>query len=365
MIVPVQALQEGCIVKTDIYSLAPTPLIKSHTVLKETHLAFLKAFSIKEIDIEYALADGDSFHPADLSEVEPDADEVNPSFFYRYNEAVRVFKRHFESWQAGMPVAVYELRTVMVPLFEGVIQNPDQLLTLHEYSFTKDYRYHHAVSVGLIAAALAHKMQYDKKEWIQIGLAGLLADIGMAKISPGILDKSGPLTELEYDEIKKHPVYSYKMIKEAKGLTVAVQLAILQHHERADSEGYPFGIEKSKLHPYSEIIAVADVYHAMSSERQYRAKHSIYYILEEMRRQTFGPLNIPGVLALTDLLLQFSVGATVRLNTEEVGDIVFITPQDLTRPMIKLAKSGDIINLQQSLQLYIEEILNWNKKMLV
>ncbi|MCM2676462.1 hypothetical protein [Alkalicoccobacillus plakortidis] len=81
MIVPVQALQEGCIVKTDIYSLAPTPLIKSHTVLKETHLAFLKAFSIKEIDIEYALADGDSFHPADLSEVEPDADEVNPSFF--------------------------------------------------------------------------------------------------------------------------------------------------------------------------------------------------------------------------------------------------------------------------------------------
>lgn len=155
------------------------------------------------------------------------------------------------------------------------------------------------------------------------------------------------------------------MIKGSASLTDAAKLAVLQHHERLDGEGYPFGSKQSKIHPYSEIIAVADIYHAMSSERVYRAKHSIFFILEEMRRQRFGLLNVSVVLTLTELLLQHSNGATVRLNSGETGEIVFINPQDLTRPMIKLSGSDEIMNLQQAPHQHIEDLLKINKKMLV
>ncbi|MDQ0209148.1 HD-GYP domain-containing protein [Alkalicoccobacillus murimartini] len=366
MLVPTQILKEGCIVQADVFALASVPLIKRHTVLTNKHLEFLKAFFIKEVDIEYLLEDGEVFSTAleENLEVEAPLESEHPSFLSLYSEAIRVFKKNFESWQAGMPVSIHELRKVMDPLFEEVIQSPFKLMSLHEYAHRKDYRYHHSVSVALIAAALGHKMNYETKEWIQIGLAGLLSDIGMAKISPAILDKSGPLMCAEFEEIKKHPVYSYKMIKNAKGITAATKLAVLQHHERSDNQGYPFGVALDKIHPYSEIIAIADVYHAMSSERKYRSKQSTYYILEEMRLQTFGALHIPGVLALTEQLLQFSIGASVRLNTGEVGEIVFISPNNLTRPMIKQQQTGEIIDLQQNAHIHIEDILNWNKKTL-
>ncbi|MFK3936718.1 HD-GYP domain-containing protein [Alkalihalobacillus sp. NPDC078783] len=364
MIVPVRSLKEGHVLKNDVYSLAETPLIKSRTVLKEKHLMFLRAFSIKEVEID-SVNGSDLGEPINSDEVLEEVRHTDESFFYRYNQAVQTFKRQFESWQAGMPVAIHDIRNMIVPLFEDVIGAPVYLLALHEYNHPKDYRYHHAISVGLFSASLAHKLNYEAKDWIQIGLAGVLADIGMAKITPTVLDKSGPLTAAEYSEIKQHPVHSYQMIKTAASLTDSVKLAVLQHHERSDGEGYPIGSKQSKIHPYSEIIAVADVYHAMSSEREYRAKHSIFFILEEMRRQRFGLLNVSIVLTLTELLLQHSKGATVRLNSGETGEIVFINPQDLTRPMIKVSGTNEIMNLQQAPHLHIEDLLKINKKMLV
>lgn len=364
MIVPVRSLREGYVLKKDVYSLATTPLIKSRTVLKENHLTFLRAFSIKEVEID-SMNEADLVETSDSEEVAEEVRHTDQSFFYRYNQAVQTFKRQFESWQAGMPVAIHDIRNMIVPLFEDVIGAPVYLLALHEYNHPKDYRYHHAISVGLFSASLAHKLNYEAKDWIQIGLAGVLADIGMAKVSPTLLDKSGPLTAAEYNEIKQHPVHSYQMIKAVASLNDAVKLAVLQHHERLDGEGYPFGSNQSKIHPYSEIIAIADVYHAMSSEREYRAKHSIFFILEEMRRQRFGLLNVSIVLTLTELLLQHSNGATVRLSSGETGEIVFINPQDLTRPMIKLTDSNEIMNLQQAPHLHIEDLLKIGKKMLV
>ncbi|TSB47548.1 HD-GYP domain-containing protein [Alkalicoccobacillus porphyridii] len=363
MIVPVHVLQEGCIVKSDVYAAASIPLLKGHTVITERHLSFLRAFFIKEVDVEHLLADGQIFSPALSSTMnkEESLPAAESSFFDMYTEAVQLFKKEFERWQAGMPVSVHELRTIMLPLFEKVIKDPEHLMSLHQFSHKCDYQYHHSVSVGLLSASLGYKLQYESGDWIQIGLAGLLSDIGMAKIASTSLNKGGPLTAFEFEDVKKHPIYSYKMVKDSTGLTAAAKLAILQHHERTDRQGYPMAIGAEKLHPYSEIIAVADVYHAMSSERPHRAKHSIYYILEEMRRQNFGPLNIPAVLALTEQLLQFTVGASVRLNTEEEGEIIFVTPQDLTKPMVKLYESGEIINLNYQTHIYIEDILSKKK----
>lgn len=363
MKVPVHALQEGCIVKKDVYASSSMPIIKSHTVITEMHLSFLKAFSINEIEVKHLLTNGQAFTPAiqleDIETSEPLSEE--PTFFELYSKAVQAYKTEFELCQAGMPVSIHELRSVMLPLFDEVNGNPEHLISLHQYSQIVDYRYHHAVSVGVLSASLGSKLQYDAGEWIQIGLAGLLADIGMAKIDPTSVNKNGPLTSVEFEEVKKHPIYSYKMVKESTVLTASAKLAILQHHERSDGQGYPLAVDQSKLHPYSEIIAVADVYHAMSSERNYRSKKSIYYILEEMRRQHFGPLSMPAVLAMTEQLLQFTVGATVRLNTGEIGEIIFVTPHDLTKPMVKINETGEIVNLNYQTHIFIEDILSWKK----
>src|SRR5699024_5679015 len=204
------------------------------------------------------------------------------SFDELYLEAVSNYKKFFRKWQGGAPVDYYDIRNMMTPLFEHISNQNLDLFLLYKYAKKQDYFYHHAVAVALIAVYIAKRKKYQKKEYIQIGMASILADCGMAQIQENLYQTDRKITKAEYEEIKNHPTYSFRMVEGISSVTKAMRLGILQHHERMDGTGYPLGVYDEKIHPFAKIIAISDAYHAMSSERMYQKRQSPFKVLEKM-----------------------------------------------------------------------------------
>lgn len=350
-------LKEGCILSIGVNSLTSKPIIPKKTILNEELIKVLNAFLVKEVNVEPTLVNGEPFQPEEV--IEDDEDNVvdSQSFFGHYLRSVRQYKNLFKSWQAGSPIEVGKVRSILLPLLTRAVEKPYDIFTLHHYSNKEDYLFHHGVTVGLLSGFIGKKLDYEQGDWIQIALAGFLSDCGMSKVDPKIIAQKSSLTSSQYNEIKQHPAHSYKMLQKISVLKEGGKLGVIQHHERNDGSGYPFGSTEEKLHPFGKIIAVADVYHAMNSERPYRMKQSSFKVLENIIQDNFGKFDIKVVQALTSGLANFSIGTKVKLSNGNSGEIVFIDSSTPTRPMIKLVNSKEIVNLSNNKEIFIEEIL--------
>ncbi len=357
MKVHVQNLKTGDMLNQDVFSLSSRPIVGQGTELTRVHIEVLKAFNIREVDVKPSQVTTDPQQDQTESTTTTETPSLNDDFYPKYMNAVTQYKKMFSNWQAGSPVELFKVRQEIVPLLELAISKPKMILSLHHFSNEKDYVYHHAISVALISSFLAKKLSYSKGDIIQIGLAGALIDCGMSKVQPRILTKRDTLNKEEFEEIKQHPILGYKMLKGTPGIKEDVLLSILQHHEREDGSGYPIGTKGNNLRSFSRVVAIADVFHAMTSERYYRMKQSPFKVLEQMLMDQFGKFDPKILNVLVSELSNFSVGTKVELSNTQIGEIVFMDPQSHTRPMVKI-EGGDIIALKQRNDLYIENILS-------
>ncbi|WP_409303574.1 HD-GYP domain-containing protein [Peribacillus sp. SCS-155] len=357
MRVKTQYLVEGCIISKDVPGLTSRPIMNAKTILTQDLLEVLKAFLVPEVSVERTLINGLRFVPKDVIDFETEEVEEKASFITAYLKTVQEYKRLFKNWQAGSPVDVSKVREIMIPLFETAMQRPSDLFTLRHYCEKEDYLFHHAITVGLLSGYIAAKMNFDLGDILQIVLAGSLVDCGMARISPSILEKKAGLTSDEFNEVKKHPIFGLQMLQNTTLLKETVKLAILQHHERLDGSGYPSGKRAQSPHIFSRIVAVADVYNAMCSERHYRKKQSPFKVLEMIRQDNFGKFDITVVQTLLAGVTNFSIGSRVILSNGYTAEIVFVESNSPTRPMVKVEDTGEIINLEKKRDIFIEDIV--------
>ena len=323
------------------------------TIITKDLKEVLESFLISEVSVERKLVNGDLFSPNELLEIDEAMIEVPETDFTAvYIDTVQKFKRLFKGWQAGFSVDITTVRKIFIPLLELGLENKNDVFSIHHYSTKTDYFYHHLVSVGLISGILAREMNLSKGDIVQVALAGCLSDIGMCKIPQSTLEKKTALTLEEYNEIKKHPSYGYQLIKDSTTLKKAAKLAIIQHHERLDGSGYPSGEKANNIHIFSKIIGLADVYHAMISERIYRSKQSPYRVVEMITHDDFGKFDIEVLNSLLNRVVQISIGSTVRLSNESTGTVIFINNRHPTRPVINLA-NGTLVDLEKNRDLFI------------
>lgn len=363
-------LVSGCLITKDVMGQTLQPIVPRNTVVKDIHITVLKKFLIDEVSVSPKLVNGEPFQPESVIEDEqekkqekekekqssPKREQDDWSFIDYYLHSVKQTKALFEDWQAGSPVDIVKIRDHLIPLIKIAEQSPELVFSVHHYSNKEMYLYHHMVTMALLANLLAYKMDYKRGERFQVALSAYLSDAGMAKVDRKILEKTSPLNSQEFSEVKKHPIYSYRMIENLSTLTNAVKLSVLQHHERLDGSGYPMGLKDNRIHPFAKIIAVADMFHAMTSERNYRSKQSPFKVIEEIHHYQFGKLDPDTVQVFINSLTNFSNGTRVQLSDHSKGEIVFIDRKNPTRPMVKL-ENGTIIDLKQQSDLYIEDII--------
>lgn len=361
MRVKIKELQEGCILSEDVISWTNRPIVQKKTVLTNELLEILHAFLIKDVAVERMLVNGTPFIPSELIEEEKESEKESnkkeESFTDYFLQAVQQYKKEFQSWQAGTTVDISKIRNIIIPLIEKSETRSSDLFTLHHLSTENEYLFQHSIAVGLISGFIGKKLNYNKGDIAQLAVAGCLSDCGMAKIPSNILNKKDALTRDEFEEVKQHPTYSYKMIQNATLLRDGAKISIFQHHERLDGSGYPLGEKDQKIHPFAKIIAVADTFHAMTSQRLYRKKQSPFKVLEMIIQDNFGKFDIASIRALQAGIMNFSIGSKVKLSNGQVAEILFIEEKSPTRPLIKLIHSEEIIHLEKNRQLFIDEIL--------
>lgn len=360
-IVKVSDLSLGSVIAKDIIANTQYPIINKNTKVTREHLPVLKAFQIQQVPVFTTIGsikEKQQENSTITTDTENIIEEVYTHPFQRkYHNVVEKFKLEFLNWESGSKVDITKVRANILPLIDDVLKNREIIFTLNELSNSKDYIYHHSVALSLICAVIAQKMGYSKGDVLQIAIAGAVADCGMAKVRKKVRDKSGPLTEFEFKEIQEHPFYSLQMINGISILKTDMKIAVYQHHERLDGSGYPRGDKGNTISIYSHIIAVADVFHAMTCERVYRAKESPFKVLEMIRESEFGKFNIKVVQALFTCVADLPLGTKVELSNGEAASIVFTNKTSVTRPVIKLEESNNIIDLAKNRSIYIERLV--------
>lgn len=147
------------------------------------------------------------------------------------------------------------------------------------------------------------------------------------------------------------------MVKSLPAIKEEMKLAIYQHHERLDGSGYVDGVKLGKISLFSQAIAIADTFHAMTSDRVYCPKESPFKVIEMIKQSEFGKFDIKVVQTLTDLVARLPIGTQVEVSNLGYGEIIFNNHLAPTRPLIKLINSGEMIDLSKQRDLYISQVM--------
>lgn len=358
-------LVEGCILLKDVQGKSGRPIVKKNTVLTSEHITILQKFLVESVEVSSKMADGKTYRPGSRKYTEKEFKKIitvaRPtkitSFTAHYLQVVTQFKEAFIQWNNGVPIDISKTRNFIIPLLERIDEQGIEVFTLHQYVEAKEYIYYHSVALSVIAAFIGKKLGFEKGEWLQIGLAGLLSDVGMTRIDPDIITKGEFLLEKQEQDLKNHPTYSSRMVENLPAVTSAVKLAILQHHERMDGSGYPLGLTQGKINQYARVLAVADTYHAMTSERIYKKRQSVFKAIGELYNQQFAKFDARVVKAFIKSFANHALGKNVQLSNGETGEIAFIDEEQPTMPFIKLDTTSKVISMQENPQLAIEDFI--------
>lgn len=217
-----------------------------------------------------------------------------------------------------------------------------------------DYTYCHSANVAFYSMLIGKWVHLPKPEIMDLILSGFLHDIGKMKIPNEILNKKGRLTEEEFEKIKEHSIQGYRMIKEDGNIHDAVKDAVLSHHERMNGSGYPDGIVGTAINKYSRIIAIADVYDAMTSERVYKHRTTPFEAFQMFITTgvcQFDPLFSSAFLSN---MVAHMPGLKVQLSDGRIGEIAYVPHNDPANPVICIdstyinisrAKNFQIVNI--------------------
>ena len=292
--------------------------------------------------------------PLPQIQVEPEEPvDVPPGFVAYYQAAVQVLKRSFgrvRFVKDGFDVT--DIRQMVHECVLPLIEEGTVLDHLQMMPHKEDYLYHHSVEVGIISGCLGLWLGRSFREMEEIILGALLHDVGKALIPLKVLNKPGVLTEDEMNLVRFHSIRGYKFLKQNTELPRSILACVLQHHERMDGSGYPLSVHGDKIHPYAKVIAVADVFDAMTSARSYGKKATPYEAVEILKHEMVGKLDSQLCSVFVDRLCQRFVGDIVQLSNGQRGEVVFLNVFDNTRPMVRTSE-GEFVDLDKNRDLSI------------
>lgn len=232
---------------------------------------------------------------------------------------------------------------------QNAINSNDAIaLDISALKTSDEYTFKHSVDVATIAMIVAKQQGHSDQEIHEIGVTGLLHDIGKTKIPLEILNKPGRLDDEEFAIMKQHSVYGYHIVKERNEFSPAVCLGVLQHHEKINGKGYPLGVDSSKISPYARILAVADIYDALVTERPYKSAFSQRNAVEMIMSMTM-ELDIDAMKSFLESMILYPVDSIVELSNGEKARVVKNCPHYILRPMVVGLTTGKVYNLGEDL----------------
>lgn len=225
---------------------------------------------------------------------------------------------------------------------------------LHNMRQDNDSTYAHSLNVALISRMIGIWLKLSPTDLDTLTLAGLLHDIGKTQISNDVLNKQSRLTDEEFALVKRHPQFGYDILKK-QPLDSHVKKAALMHHERCDGSGYPMGLTLDEIDDYALIIAIADVYDAMTAARSYREPLCPFQVIAEFEKDGLQKYNPKYILTFLERIATTYQNNRVMLSDGRQAKIVLLNRNHLSKPLVQL-DDGNYIDLDKS-PLFIKSLI--------
>ncbi|MBU1042303.1 MAG: HD-GYP domain-containing protein [Proteobacteria bacterium] len=253
-----------------------------------------------------------------------------------YADALVHVKSFVDDVRKGTDIDYRKATPLVQNFIESVFRNEAAAVTLFKLRGFDEYTYTHSINVSILAVILGKHLGLDKTALLKLGLAGMYHDVGKAKIPESILNKPGKLTKDEFQIMKSHPLEGYRIMQGQKDLDPEILRAVVEHHERHDGSGYPRALKSEDIGRFSRIIAVVDVYDALTSRRVYKdamAPAKALGMMYQLRDKDFPHNAIENFIRCIGV---FPVGSFVRLSGGEFGIVASANPTRPTKPEVKV-----------------------------
>ncbi|KIL46448.1 hypothetical protein KP77_25750 [Jeotgalibacillus alimentarius] len=336
-LISVKVLRAGMVLGHTIYNVNDKPLLQAGVTLTQAMVDRLRLLRVQYVYI----ADGKS-EGIDVKESVP---------VHVRQETIREIKDSFSSIQtsskkdmtAMLADKAGKIQNVLKNIMSEMDANQDLMMILSDAYLYDSYIFHHSYNVTLYTLAIGKQLKLPVKQLEQLGLGAMLHDIGKTMINEEILMKEGPLTDEEFEEIKKHTVHGFELLKNLHNVSLLTAHCAFQHHERLDGSGYPRGLKAADIHPYAKILAVADVFDACTSNRVYRGKMLPADALEILLAGS-GTLFDPVVIKAFQMgIAIYPNGLTVQLSDGRKGIVAQQNKGMSTRPVIRIVEENEKI----------------------
>ena len=233
-------------------------------------------------------------------------------------------------------------------LMKAINDNNSLAVDISTLKTSDEYTFKHSVDVATISMIIAKNRGMSDKDVYNLGIAGLLHDMGKAQIPPEILNKPAKLTAEEFEVMKDHSALGYKILKDKKEFSDNISIAVLQHHEKMNGSGYPFGCTSEAITPYAKILSVSDVYDALVTERPYKKAISQRNAVEMIMSMT-EELDIEAMRGFLNSVILYPVDSTVSLSNGEDARVVKNNTDSVLRPTVVGLTSGIVYDLAHDL----------------
>lgn len=242
----------------------------------------------------------------------------------------------FNDARMGKTVNVDQAANLVDDINQSISRNSDALLSLVRLKNANNYTYMHSIAVSSLMMALGKELGLDSDTIKEVGIAGLMHDIGKLYIPSKILNKAGRLSDEEFKIMKSHPFQGWELLKNTPEVTEITLDVCLHHHERVDGEGYPDRLSGDDLSLYARMGAICDVYDAITSTRCYKASWEPAESLRKMAEWKEGQFDETVFSAFVKAIGVYPTGTLVKLKTGRLALVVEQTKSSLLKPIVKV-----------------------------
>lgn len=348
--ITVDELKTGMILGQSIYDSSGNILLSEGIKIKDTYISKIRDLGIGEVLIKDSLVEDSTYKIKYYNNVEKTINIENTR-----REAKRFIEKTMNKIYFDSNIDIEKLIKIISNIIDDLLSNDEIVINLEDLRKVDNYTFEHSVNVCILSLIIGISLGYSYDELLDLGIGAILHDIGKMLIPQEILNKPGTLTKLEYDIVKKHTEYGYEILKKNKFISETAAKVALYHHERPDGCGYPEGKSSNEIHNYSKIVAIADVYDALTSDRVYKSKIEVHEALNYIITMIDSQFDSEIVKKFVNCIGIYPIGSVVKLNTNEIGLVVDINKFKPNKPIVRILVGNDGKRITEYLEVDINK----------
>lgn len=343
----------GSIIAQDVYGSDGVLLIKKGSMFREQYIPRFIDAGVQEIFVE----ENGSMTPETVMTIRRSLNIQDVIHDKTRTHAQNQIKKTMMKFKSVSGSDVQRIGQIVEDMIEQLLDKKDFVFALSQLRSVDDYTYQHSVNVGVLSLIIGIDLGLEKESLRHLGMGAILHDIGKIMVPEDIIKKPAKLTSEEFQEVKRHTEYGYDILIQTNIPEEAAKIA-LHHHEKFDGTGYSRGLKNTKIPLFARIVAVADVYDAMSNDRVYQRKSPPDKVFREITHLGEKHFDTHIMETFAKHINIYPTGTGIVLNTGHRGIVLYQNKLYPESPIVRVFLPKE----QNPKRLYFDMDLSANTK---